>query len=328
MPVRRNRSAPRGMNDQRDRGRRKKDHGAGRSKRGNHEIEQDNFTILESWLNDEFVDESGLSVGPSQSFALKPFLQNTANSELEPDEKLRILAIHWEDDCALMDQPKGWNILKRIYREALSYDSTWGTQYHSMSLSARACAGWLKDSDPQREIIYKEARSICREGLAVAPDNAPLHLSIGRCEYGLGNSEQAMFHFEDAIEIDSKLMWAVLYRAHCFHDLEKWADAVVAYEAVDLSFFKGYQQWRADLSRDQLAECYLRNGQREQALAGFLAALKRYESNAGTLENPNYLVRAAKGELRDEIAERTIALLKRDEWFEDAQSVEGSQSSE
>lgn len=323
MPGRRKRTTARGMDTQRDRGRRKKDHRAGRKKGDNHNFETDSFTVLESWLRSDFVDESGNPHQPSQSFGLKTFLQYTANFDLDPDERLRILAIHWEDECARLAQPKGWNILKRIYQEVLKYDSGWGTHYHSMSLSARTCVSWLEGANPQRAIILNEARSICREGLAVAPSNASLHLSLGRCEYALGDTKQALTHFEDAVDLDAKLMWAVLYRAHCLHDLEQWDDAANAYEDVDLSFFKGYQQWRANLVCEQLAECYLRSGKREKALIGFKAALKRYESNSETLENPDYLIRAAKGELLNEIAVRTIALLKKERFFSEAQSLAG-----
>ena len=327
MPIRTSHSSARGMHTQRDRGRRKKDHRPGRSKRGAHETGDDQFAIFESWLANEFTNGSETQNKPSQSFGFKEFLQNTANFALAPDEKLRILAIHWEDACVRMDQPKGWNILKRIYRDALKYDPTWGTHYHSMSISARACAFWCGDTE-QGEIIFKEARSICREGLAVAPEDALLHLSLGRCEYSLHDTKQALVHFEDALELEPKLMWARLYQAHCLHDLERWPDAVTAYEAVDLSFFKGNTQWRADLMRDQLSECYLQSGSREKALAGFLAVLKRYESNAGMLELPQYLTRAAKGELCDELATRTIALLKKEQWFDLAQSIAASQSSD
>ena len=321
MPARGNRPNPRGMNDQRDRGRRKKDHRAGQSRRNSHDSEADDFSVFETWLENEFRNETGDRIEPSQSISFKTFLKSAANFDMAPDEKLRILAIHWEDDCMSMDQPRGWNILKRVYQEALKYDSTWGTHYHSMSLSARACAGWLNNSDPQREIIFKEARSICREGLAIVPDNATLHLSIGRCEYDMGNSEVALVHFQDAIGIEPKLMWAILYRAHCLHDLERWADAAEAYEAVDLSYFDRHLQWRADLLRDQLAECYLMSGQREKAMSGFLAVLRHYESNERTLQTPDYLIRAAKGGLRNEIAERTTALLKKEQFFDEAQSV-------
>lgn len=328
MPTRRNHSSPRGMNTQRDRGRRKKDHRTSRSRQGEHDLEQDNFTFFESWLLEEFVDESGAPIEPSQSFGFKSFLQNTAKSELSPDEKLRILAIHWEDECVSMEQPKGWNILKRVYNEAFKYDSTRGTLFHSMSLSARACAYWIDDSYPQRDIIYKEARSLCREGLAIEPKNATIHLSIGRCEYDMGDSEKALIHFKNAIENDAEQMWAVLYQAHCLHDLERWQDASLAYEAVDLSFFNGHLQWRADLMRHQLAECYLRSGKREKALTEFLAILSRHEANEGTFASPDYLVRAAKGELRDDIAPRTIALLKKEQFFDEAQSIEGSKASD
>ena len=77
-----------GMNDQRDRGRRKKHH---KTRHGDDSNSQDEFV---AWLKHEFTDETGqLLVEPSLSFDLKKFLQNSLDVNLSPDEKLRQLAI-------------------------------------------------------------------------------------------------------------------------------------------------------------------------------------------------------------------------------------------
>ena len=111
-----------------------------------------------------------------------------------------------------------------------------------------------------------------------------------------------------ALQLDSQNMWAAIYLAHCFHDLERWEEAVAAYEAVDISFFDGIKSWRGVLARDQLAVCRMHAGDLEHALADFEAALHRYETNRGLLFTKQYLEEAANGPLREQLAGRVHAL--------------------
>lgn len=314
-----------GKLEQRDRGRRKKHH--------NHEVRttseelrtrtnDDNWgkklDYYQAWLRKEFPTDNAELQSSLASMSLKQHLQTSlpVPIDIAPDERLRQLAIHWEYVCSIMPQPKGWKILKRFYEEALKYDDKWQYVYHSMSLSARTCANWLDSSDPdwedrQNELL-NEALNICNLGVFNCPTSSLLYTSRGRTKYDLGDVEESIVDSEKAMELDSKQMWAALYRAHALHDLKRWAEAVEAYEQVNVSFFDGGASWRGVLIKDQLACCLLNAGNRKRALELFNAAINSYEANPGLLVTPVYLIEAAQGELQSEIGERVMALLERD----------------
>ena len=239
---------------------------------------------------------------------LTKFLQSTPTIDMSADERLRQLAIFLEADCEAMPQPKGWHILRRIYREALKYDAEWPWLYHSMALSATCCAETSKVDDPLRDEMYEEAVGLCRTGIAIDDGISPLFSMLGRSLYELRELHEAITVYDKAIRLDCRNMWAVLYRAHCYHDLKDWTEAVAAYEAVDLSYFEGPKSWRAVLVRDQLAACKMHAGDLDGALTDFEAALHRYETNPGLLWTKKYLEEAAEGPLREQLSVRVDAL--------------------
>ena len=108
-------------------------------------------------------------------------------------------------------------------------------------------------------------------------------------------------------------MWAALFRAHAFHDLGRYAEAVEAYEYVDVSFFNGAASWRGVLLKDQLAICLLHIGERSRALAMFNSAINSYLKNPGLLFWPDYLIQAAQGDLKQELDAPVMKLLKQNE---------------
>ncbi len=307
---------PRGMGDQRDRGRRKKHHKSRMEPdseaiaRSGHADSEEKLIYFDNWLADQYRTEGELTLGPLGSFSLNRFLQASPDVDLAPDEKLRQLAIFLEPDCEVMNQPTGWNILKRIYNEALKYDCKWAFHYHSMSLSVQSCAIFLNDEDPVREQLLTESLQACDRGLSYNPQVGLLHSARGRTMFELHRTEDALEAYEQAIALEPSNMWAALYRAHCLHNLKRWNEAVQAYQAVNISFFDGTKSWRTVLMRDQLAICLLHSGQVDAALAEFENALHRYENNPGLLEFPQYLVEAANGALGNRIGTRVAKLLK------------------
>lgn len=302
------------MHDQRDRGRRKKHHkptklatDALRSVTTPENWEA-KLEFFDDWLEQQARDNPRMAAERISSVSLTKFLQSSPDIDMAPDEKLRRLAIHLEPDCEVMEQPKGWKILRRIYRETLKYAPRWPWHYHSMSISLTGCAEMLNDGDPVRVNLYKESVDACGEGIAVDCNISELFSMLGRSFYGLCQLDDAIAAYDRALELDSRNMWAALYRAHCFHDLERWDDAVTAYEAVDISFFDGIKSWRGVLVRDQLAACRMHAGDLDQALADFEAALHRYETNPGLLFSRQYLDEAAKGPFGEQLADRVRAL--------------------
>lgn len=246
------RSVRRGMQDQRDRGRRKKHHkpakrvddlrSATTSKNWEAKLQ-----FFDEWLEEQARDDPLLTADRVSSMSLTRFLQTSPDVDMAADEKLRRLAIHLEPECECMEQPKGWKVLRRIYREALKYDPQWPWHYHSMSISLTGCAETLNDEDPVRTHLFNESVDTCRAGIAVNPEISELFSTLGRSLYGLRQLDDAISAYERSLELDGRNMWAALYRAHSFHDLERWDDAVAAYEMVDLSFFDGIKSWRGVL---------------------------------------------------------------------------------
>ena len=306
--------------DQRDRGRRKK---APQSRIQNELRRAANqhgawdriLDCYQAWLAKEFPTEDEGLLKSLSSMSLKRYLQtrHPASIDIAPVERLRQLAIHWEGVCSRQPQPKGWKILERIYDEAISYDKSWPVIYHSKSLSLRVCAGMLNSDDVCRKELLQEALRICSRGIEQCPDDSSIYGSRGRVNYELDNPEESIVDSTKAIELDPQNMWAALYRAHAYHDLERWEEAVAAYEFVDKSFFDGPPSWRAVLLKDQLASCLLNSGNRERALELFESALNSYESDPDLLTSTKYLNDAACGELKSEIGDRVKDLFNREE---------------
>lgn len=183
-----------------------------------------------------------------------------------------------------------------------------------MSLSLLSCAGGLNDEDAARTALLNESLDVCRRGLVAAGENASLYSTLGRTQYELRQLEESLQAYETAVGLEPDHVWSALYNAHCLHDLERWAEAVVAYEAVDISSFDGPKSWRGVLLRDQLAICRLHAGDVERSITDFEAALHRYESNPGLLHSPQYLVEAANATPGDRLKIRVDALLRKEGW--------------
>ena len=117
MPGRKS-SVQRGMNDQRDRGRRKKPHKTRDcgSDDSNWDARLQQFC---DWLESNYSSDGNPSVAAVQALSLKRFLQSSPSLDVAPDEKLRQLAIFLEPECEILPQPKGWNVLRRVYEETI-----------------------------------------------------------------------------------------------------------------------------------------------------------------------------------------------------------------
>jgi len=129
----------------------------------------------------------------------------------------------------------------------------------------------------------KDAESACLGGLEITPQESLLHLSLGRIRYASNRFEEALGCFEQSLANDPKEMWAALYRGHCLHDLNRWDEAVSAYQQVDRSYFDGDRSWRAVLLRDQLAVCQYFAGNQQESIELFEKCFHQYESNPGLL---------------------------------------------
>ena len=241
---------------------------------------------------------------------LTTYLRTTAHVELAPAERLRQLAIALESTLAHgSDQPRGWFALERIYGAARALDPANADVETSRAITAKECAEsahFGERSDVERRILTA-GREAASRAIELRPEDARAHYVMGSIEYGSrdGSIEAALSCFEKAVELDPGFGWSRLYRAHCLHDMSRWAEAVEAYSAVDPAFFVGPIAWRYDLLREQRAWCRLQAGDRDRALAEFLAVLQRYEQqpNLARYQLLKDLTAAAEGPLRAELSE-------------------------
>jgi tetratricopeptide (TPR) repeat protein len=250
----------------------------------------------------------------------KRFLQETGRFDVPPGERLRRLAIHAEGAASVADQPDGWCAVRSIYEQALRFEepTAWAV-YNSMAISARAMV-WRPDEEPAvRERITAEGIAAGARAVELAPEEATTHYCLGRWYLDIGRQADALRYAEAGVAADPKHGWSALLRADILTDLERWEEAIRAYDAVPLDFFKGPIAWRVDWLKESRAWCRLQQGDRAGALADFLASLSRYEANLGlaNIVDPTHLVDAAAGPLRQELHARVLALVQQLEfgWY-------------
>jgi tetratricopeptide (TPR) repeat protein len=163
-----------------------------------------------------------------------------------------------------------------------------------------------------RERIAAEAIEAGRRATELAPEQADAHYALARVYYARDRNAEALACAEAGVAADAKHGWSALLRADILCDLQRWEEAIRAYNAVPLDYFKGPIAWRIDWLKESRAWCKLHQGDREGALADFLAILSRYEAHPGLAHtvNPTHLVDAAAGPLRQELHGRTLALVQ------------------
>jgi hypothetical protein len=257
------------------------------------------------------------SIQDVKSLDRKRFLQETGNFDVPPGERLRRLAIHAEREASVADQPDGWCAVRSIYEHALRFEerTAWAV-YNSMAISALA----MLDEDPDvRERIAAEGVAAAARAVELAPEEAITHYFLGQWYLRVGRQADALRCAEAGVAADPKHGWSALLRADILADLERWEEAIWAYDAVPLDFFKGPIAWRVDWLKECRAWCRLQQGDRAGALAEFLASLSRYEANIGlaNIVDPIHLVDAAVGPLRQELHARVLALAQQLQfgWF-------------
>jgi tetratricopeptide (TPR) repeat protein len=268
---------------------------------------------LQQWLRQHVVL---LSVQELAALDRKRFLQETGYLDVPPGERLRQLAIHVEGRARVSSvQPGGWAALRSIYEHALRFQEpdTWRV-YHSLALSAlRLLRQGGLDADLGERVSSECLAAGCR-AVELAPNEAMTYSVLGQGYYEVGRLGEALRAFEAGVAADPTYGWPALYRAHTLRDLERWQEAIQAYDAVPLDFFQRGEAFRVDLLKEMRAWCRLQAGDRVGALAEFLPLLTRYEQQPGLAQNAlgqgHFLVRAAAGPLREELYLRTLALVR------------------
>jgi tetratricopeptide (TPR) repeat protein len=265
---------------------------------------------------------------------LKLFLQKTGNFDAPPGHRLQCLAIHAEPEAVSADQPDGWLTLRSIYDQALRFHEpdAWSI-YIDMAVSANKFAG-VSVEQAMREWIASEGITAASRAIALLAEQpkmhyryylegqvlpasislmrAEAHYCLGNCYYELDRNLEALACAEAGVAADPKHGWSALLRADTLTGLKRWDEAIRAYNAVPLDFFKGRIAWRVDWLKESRAWCKLQQGDRQGALTDFLTILSRYEAHPGLAYavDPTHLVDAAAGPLRQELHDRTLALVR------------------
>ena len=283
---------------------------------------------LVAWLN---ATVSIHDVSEAETLDLTDFLRNSGKFELSPEERLRQLAIFLEPDL-LTPQPRGWLALDRIYQQALRYapNSVW--VHHSRALSGKYCAECLSPNDDATTYrrIMESAWDAANRAHQIESTDADVLYLLGSLSYidSTRTVKESLMFFDEAIGDDPNHQWALLYRAHCLQDLERWAAAAAAYDVVNPSYFVGPWVWRYELLLEQRAYCLLRSGDDEAALAQFRRLLDRWTANPELANGPMgvYITDAASGQLRRHLWDDLFGLVRREnlDWFPSAEPESGS----
>lgn len=262
---------------------------------------------LTAWMGETIAED--LAPATMQSFDITSFLRDTAQFDLSAADRVRRLAIFFEEERF---DPEGWMALQRLYESAAKLDPREVLVPASNALSAISFAR-IHDS-PQSSNLIGKAKTLLRRAREIDPVNGHVLYLTGYCEYmdPDGATAEALRWLEQACDADSTDAWAHLYRAHCLHDLKRWEEAGAAYRMVNVAAFKGPVAWRGEKLREQRAICRLHCGDRVGALEDFESVLKIYEQlPANRIIDISDLIEAAGGALREELAERVAALAER-----------------
>jgi tetratricopeptide (TPR) repeat protein len=221
-----------------------------------------------AWLEEHIRLDS---VRDIKALDRKRFLQETGNFDVLPSHRLRCLAIHAEWAAACADQPDGWVTLRSIYEQALRFNEpdAWSI-YLDVAISAAKIASQAVAAD---ELARRVPERIAADGIAAGSravellseqtemhydyyleggdfkDKAPIslmraeaHYRLGHCYDATGRQPEALACWEAGVAADPRHGWSALLRADTLKVLQRWEEAVRAYDVVPLDFFKGTQR--------------------------------------------------------------------------------------
>lgn len=240
---------------------------------------------------------------------LRGFLQATAGYDVSPEERLRQLAIALETRTYFDSSMRSWAAIDRVYRHAIRLQPEDWVLHSSRSISASYLAEVASEARDVERLVRASDDSL-RRAMALRPDDAELHYLAGYHMYmhRTGTTEEALTQFDRAIELDGSHGFARLYRAHCLHDLERFEEAVTAYDEVPKNAFQGLISWRIDLLVEQRAQCRAKAGDLNGARTDFERVLARYEQepHLALYTTPQY--RSWAAETFPELAARVEAV--------------------
>ncbi len=266
---------------------------------------------LQAWLEQHLFAQT---VAELEALSAEDFLRQTTHSSLSTAARLRLLAIFIEPIAAAGVQPRGWAVLARLYSRAASAAPHNVWVLHARALAAMHIADRRRPDAVQAQLL-DDAQQALEQALFIRPGEAELCNAMGKLCYERDDPQTALAWYERALAADPALPWAALYRAHCLHDLQRWDEAVDAYDAVPADAFIGAVSWRMALLVEQRGYCRLRAGDRAGATADIAAVLTQYERSEGLaqLAMSRHLVHTVR-RLDPALQQRAVAVAERLHW--------------
>lgn len=219
----------------------------------------------------------GLKIEDAERIDLRGFLRDTAEVELPAQRRLAELGFSLMSELPGLPVRRAWAAVSRVYEEALRIEASDALVYCLQGLAAIERA--IVEQEEERRWLLDMGLQVIRQGLTIDAEDAELHYLLGYALYddGAKQAERALASFEAALLWDSGHRWALLHKAYCLQDLERWERAAEAYEQVPRERFQGLISWRMDLLIEQRAWCLLKSGRQRDAREDFERLLTRYE---------------------------------------------------
>ena len=256
----------------------------------------DHHAEIRAWLGTtEYRDEDPEDM---VRLDLGQYLHETGRFELPPEERLRQLAMFVEVDFGSVAP----DALDRIYGAAVRLNPSDRLVWHSRGIAAQFVATVSESAETSARFETLALRYLSHAWELDSPDPEVAY-SLGEWHSEFGAIEDAAEWIERAIALEPGHGDALLYRAHCLHDEERWVEAVEAYRAVPLETFEGPRAWLVDVVLEAQAYCVLRAGDRAGALREFERLLERFEREPQRAEMLAlvYLTEACREPLRAEL---------------------------
>lgn len=273
--------------------------------------------IFDKAVQDFAGDEREIRVDKEK---LQAFLTATESIQMLRGERLRQLAIRLESEWFVNE----WGEYYQIYEAAIQENPELLDIYTSIAISALGHWSVIADTVEKKRVIREFARKALELAQEIAPEDAFSAYWMGMYYYdsSVKNDKtlQALEWFTRAVALDEQNDFAKLYRAHCFHDLHQWPQAIAAYEAVDPKQIlkeNSYALWRVLKLKEQIAYCYAQAGQHDQAITRFHKFIDEVmtldkEALIYDVVDVNDLVEAATKILKDDrLLSRTRKLIKK-----------------
>lgn len=219
----------------------------------------------------------GLRIEDVERLDLKSFLRDTAELDLPAQRRLAEMGYACVSGLRVGPAGRAWSAVSRFFDEALRIDAEDVEVHRLRGISALDLAP-LDEGDARDKLLGLAFASL-DHAVQLAPKDAHFHYLRGFVLYEDRRHppEEALASFEQALVHEEQHGWARLYKAHCLHDMKRWADAAEAYARVPREQFKGHVAWRMDLLVEQRASCLLEAGHDAEARAEFERLLTYYE---------------------------------------------------